>query len=224
MVRSGCPTAANLQKLTWRPSVVPSGRHLWGCLRADRSWWDLRDPQGVREYGRYASFFLFETSGAVRKLHRREAVAARFENPKILASRTSRPPILPVKSQVLDTSAQPAHGPKTCPRGGGRTALPGNDTEASAIRAAAKDSTHLGLPIRSLNRRNFCGGSRPPRKSEIFSQEVQKDRRASKGSRGSRCRLRARQLLSLEGNIFGFGPPKTKMRSSLPPSVLLIFL
>jgi hypothetical protein len=47
--------------------------------------------------------------------------------------------------------------------------------------AASKDSTHLGLPNCSLNRRSFCGEAGPPRANEIFSQEDQKDRRREMG-------------------------------------------
>jgi hypothetical protein len=53
----------------------------------------------------------------------------------------------------------------------------------------------LWLPIRSLNRRTFCGVSRSLRTIEIFSQEDQKDRRREFGVRaaasGSDAALRA---------------------------------
>src|SRR5688572_28800957 len=91
---------------------------------------DLRDSQGVREYGRAASFLVVRDVRRRTKTAQARSVAARFETQKLLASRTSRPPFLLVKSQVLGTSAPVAHGPTTCRRGG-RTALPGNDTEAS---------------------------------------------------------------------------------------------
>jgi hypothetical protein len=63
---------------------------------------------------------------------------------------------------------------------------------------------HDGLPNCSLNRRSFCGEAGPPRASENFSQEDQKDRRQEMGVRaaaaglllrcapnGARCRQRA---------------------------------
>ena len=64
----------------------------------------------------------------------------------------------------------------------------------------------------------------------------QEDREIGRASRGENFGVRAAASesaaasqaqplrLSFEGNIFGFGPPKTKMRSRLPPSALPIFL
>ena len=93
---------------------------------------------------------------------------------------------------------------------------------------AAADSTPLGLPNCSLNRRSFPGGFRSRRAIE---QETTGRRGGGKREIGVRA-LRAKKPASLEssagfqGNIFGFGPPKTKMRSRLPcrPSPLPAFL
>jgi hypothetical protein len=76
----------------------------------------------------------------------------------------------------------------------------------------------LVLPIRSPHRRNYRGGFGPPRAIE---QETTGSREGGKPEIGVRA-LRAKKPASLEssarfqGNIFGFGPPKTKMRSRLP--------
>ena len=52
---------------------------------------------------------------------------------------------------------------------------------------------HLGLPIRGLNRRSFCGGGRPPRTIEIFHREDGRTGGRERGQNfwGSRCRQRA---------------------------------
>src|SRR5688572_11283026 len=55
--------------------------------------------------------------------------------------------------------------------------------------AAPNDSTHLGLPNCSPNRRSFCGEAGPPRAIEIFSQEDQKDRRRELGVRAAAAGL-----------------------------------
>jgi hypothetical protein len=60
----------------------------------------------------------------------------------------------------------------------------------------AKDSTHLGLPIRSPNRRSFCGGLRSRRAFEIHREA---------GRRGG---PRGRE------RIFRFGGPNRKMLPS----------
>jgi hypothetical protein len=77
---SGCPVAARLQKLTCRPSVVPSGTSGAASALSARGG-DLRDTQ---EYGTGGPrvFLLFETSGAVRKLRRLEA-SPHASKPKI---------------------------------------------------------------------------------------------------------------------------------------------
>src|SRR5688572_18387583 len=100
LVISGCPTAASLQKVTNGTSRAASALITRGGT-----------CETHREYGSTGGprvFLLFETSGAVRKLCRREAspLASKPKSSRLEYLPSSHPP---VKSQVLDTSAQPAH-------------------------------------------------------------------------------------------------------------------
>ena len=85
----------------------------------------------------------------------------------------------------------------------------------SETQRGTNNSTQLGLPIRSLNRRSFWR-IQATMSVEIFSQEGQKGRRASKGDWGSRCRRRPLAvgrtgcLLAFEGKHFWFWSSKNK--------------
>src|SRR5688572_13287597 len=109
LVISGSPTAASLQNVTNGTSRAASALITHGG--------DLRDPQGVREYGRYASFLLYET-GAVRKLRRLDA-SPLASKPQILASRTSRPPILLLNLRYSTRQRSQRMARQRRPRGGG---------------------------------------------------------------------------------------------------------
>jgi hypothetical protein len=110
LVISGSPTAASLQNVTNGTSRAASALITHGG--------DLRDPQGVREYGRYASFLLYETSGAVRKLRRLDA-SPLASKPQILPSRTSRPPILLLNLRYSTRQRSQRMARQRRPRGGG---------------------------------------------------------------------------------------------------------
>jgi hypothetical protein len=106
--------------------------------------------------------------------------------------------------------------------------------KASAIRPHLMilHSTHLGLPICSLNRRSFCVGFGPPRAIEIFSQGGREDGRARQrrevGARAAAYEPQTRSppepseeiffdsVLRIEKCVLAFTPP-SRLPSSRPP-------
>jgi hypothetical protein len=78
------------------------------------------------------------------------------------------------------------------------------------------------LPNRSPNCRSFRDGARPPRETEISQGDREIGSHASPdfwaraaASESDSARVEQQASCLLPRNIFGFGPPKTKMRSSL---------
>jgi hypothetical protein len=167
---------------------------------------DLRDSQAVWEYGRCASFLVVRDVRRRTKPAQAPSVSSRFETPELLVSRTCLPPILPLKSQVLDTSAQAAHGPRTCTRDGGRPARPGTARKLLQVelRLTIRHIFCLGAAATQPASRNCRGGSGP--RSAGFARDWSPRPRSA----GSRVTGRRPQLIAfgegllLAENAFGF--------------------
>ena len=145
----GCRAAAQLQKLTRRRLDSASDTSGAASVLIARGE-GLRDSQGVREDGRSARFFWAASLRSLRRSIARivqsdthlpcRRARSIFVAPYLLASRTSRPPVLPVKSSGTRDDRSESVGPEAAKRSS-VTALPGGDTEVSAIRAAAWQPT-----------------------------------------------------------------------------------
>jgi len=97
-----------------------------------------------------------------------------------------------------------------------------------------EDSSHLGCQHAARIAEASVAAQGHLARTRFFHRKGRRSEGRAKGTWGSRCRRRplaiggTGHLLGFEGNIFGFGPPKTKMRSRLPslafcPSAFLPF-
>jgi hypothetical protein len=122
---------------------------------------DLRDLQGVREYGSVASFLLFETSGAVRKLRRLEAYRRSLRNPKnsrLAYLPSSHPPCeISGTRHVSSASAWPREL---------ALAVAGQQRCLETTRKLLRFQLQRGSPTEEVTNQPFAG----PSKSEIQVQ------------------------------------------------------